>query len=673
MKRIKILIVICSLLCLLSGCKKNNKDNNFVFENNSRFQYNLDNPISFTEKNGCIWAVCKGKTTAECFDSKGKKIKEIELGKGEHTSLCVDNNYLVAFTYLANGSQITQYNLETNEMKTHMLPENITGAISMALTKDDIYLIYWDEDNSQHLDSEDECDYEEHEFDDGYVNMGECAVSINRSSYDVTKLPIENVISLYQISDDEIMYYAHDENKGYYLASFDCNKKVLGEKKYTESLGYIFGFAMDKDKVISEDFGQRRLVLSDVNDPDKKVDILDQVVYMTGNDIKYDNGKCYVLDEMTKDIVRIDCSSALANNKEITFYYTMSMEDPYSCGYSIKSKLLDEDEFALSVMAGDSSYDICMMDSSDPKAGEIRDKGAFYPLNEVPNVKEYLNMCHGYIKEAAINENSEIWMIPIAVDIPFIMYNKATCNSNGVDIEKIKDCGELLETVDALYDKENLREWYSINGFEIQQNLINQYNKEFILNTNVVNYNTDKFKRICELMKKHPADSDESLHTWISEESEHVDDLEGYYNNILFSLEHYYNVIGWDELPYSIFNAKGLPAIKEKQEKNYGKCIYLSVNQNSDNLEGVLNYISAYCKYMMDRNDTFMFKDNTKSPYSNTKLSKDIYSVYKKGDICFEMPNEIFWETYLDYQKEKMNFDELAEELNRKVKMYLNE
>lgn len=60
-------------------------------------------------------------------------------------------------------------------------------------------------------------------------------------------------------------------------------------------------------------------------------------------------------------------------------------------------------------------------------------------------------------------------------------------------------------------------------------------------------------------------------------------------------------------------------------------------------------------------------------PYPDSQLSEDLHEIYKNGGISFFIPEEIFWDDYLDYQDGKLSFKELAEELNRKVSMYLNE
>ena len=67
-----------------------------------------------------------------------------------------------------------------------------------------------------------------------------------------------------------------------------------------------------------------------------------------------------------------------------------------------------------------------------------------------------------------------------------------------------------------------------------------------------------------------------------------------------------------------------MPYVKDKDgnvvEKNYGNCIFLCVNPNSENLKNTLSYISNLCLYMMQQ------KDNPLNKNSESVL-KEIYKM----------------------------------------------
>lgn len=660
MKKLSLCLFCFFMVLSLSACGKTmeKKTKNSA---NQVFDYHLEHVVSFAEKDGNIWTICEDSEEAVCYDRKGKKVDSIELGEGEHSNLILYKNSLFAFTFTEEGPKLTEYDFQTKKRSVSSLPEKITGAASMAVTDDAVYLIYFKEDYEAR----------EENFED-YSYMGEYAVMIDRASYEEQKLDIDHAIAFYQISDTKLMYYAHD-NKGYYFTIYDTLKHAFGKKNYNNLPKYVFSFAADEAEknIFYTDSSDRRLVTVPVKETGQKTEFVNRIMAGSGNAIQYEKGNVYILDNITESMMRVNVSENLEKNRELTMYRTMSMEDPYGCGYTIHTEMLDEDEFALSVMAGDRDYDLCMIETKESKSGEIRDKGAFYPLNDIPGVKEYLDSCHAYIRETALDQNGDIWMLPIAVNIPFLLYNENACTENGIRMSDLKDVRRLLEIADRLYSNPDLRTWYSLNGYQMQQYMLNQYNADLIKNEEI-SYAAPEFQTVCELMKEHPADTDESLHTWL-EPSSQYDETGQYYEKLIFALSHYYDLGSYDAEAYEKLRALPLPELSEKKNRYYGTCTCLSVNPNSENLEEALNFISAFCRYMLDREDTYLFKDRKKLPFSGSALSADIYEIYKKGDITFELPEEIFWNTYQMYQDNKIVFSEMAKELKRKVEMYVHE
>ena len=111
----------------------------------------------------------------------------------------------------------------------------------------------------------------------------------------------------------------------------------------------------------------------------------------------------------------------------------------------------------------------------------------------------------------------------------------------------------------------------------------------------------------------------------------------------------------------------GMPYITDKQgnevQKNFGTCLFMCVNPNSDNLDETLEYISDYCAYMMQNNKNLLLKNND----SNFK------EIYENGEIVFEIPLDVFWNSYLDYIRGKQGYEKMVTDVNSKVNMYLNE
>lgn len=659
----KSILFLSVLMCCLSICAcGKSKPRKTISEKSTIFSYDIKNPISFEISGSNIWAVSRGSCKAVLYDDSGEKIREAYLGKGEHTNLCLLNNKMVYFSFYDKGPAVTELDLASNKRTVYYLPKDITSALSMAVTENEIYIIYWK--YNEHMDTENE------ETQSDFVSFGETAAVIDRKTHKTRKMNIKNAMSLYKISGSKIMYFVYDTNKGYCYTIYDTDKKTFSEKVPAGIKQYIFAFAYDKKDhyFITTSGSRRRLTAVDISGKKKKeVQIADDINAVTGNDIKYSKGNCYVLDDISKKIIRVSLKEAIngKKNQTLKLYRTMNMSDPYGCGYFIKTRTLDDEQFALSVMAGDKDYDLCMVNTDESKAKEIRDKGAFYPLDDVPGVSEYLNDCQDYVRKMACDSGGNVWMIPVDVDIPFLLYNE----NNISDVNSLEN---LFETADELYKDQNKREFYSLNGYQLQDYMLNAYNSSHEKDGRI-KYDTDSFKSICELMKEHPADTDKSLHTWIRETSGYEKDMKKYYNKYIISLSHYYDLSIYNKDMFKSLRAMPVPSVSKEASRNYGSCICLCVNPSSAHLNETLDYISSFCSYMRKRKDILFFKNTDELEFPKSRLAEDLYEIYKNGDLYFNFPDEILWNTYFKYQKGSIGFNDMASELERKVDVYLNE
>ncbi len=659
-------LYICIILCVLcfNGC---NKEKEITEKNQNRdevFSYGLEDASSFAVAGEDIYVSYIGKNEIEKIGRDGKKKESYDFGDGEHMYLMYCGNELLSFNYGEEGFSLEEMNLKTKERISRDIPNEYMGIKSTAVTEKNVYLIYQSEvyDSSQEMTRFDETD--------SYSYMGEKAVSFNRKTLEVKELPIDNVIFMYQISEEQLMFYAYDDIGGYYFVIYQTDTEKFGKKQYNNQFDAINGFAVREDKKTIVVGQGNKITAAEVDDEKTQTEFVQDVFIWYGNNLKCQGKDVYILDsdQDKNNILRMDYEKANHKNPEIHFYQTQIFEEPYGCGYKMFPIVLEEDEFALSVLAGDTDYDMCMMDSASSISREIRDQGAFYPLNEVENVMEYLDSCHPYIKEAAINENGEVWMLPISVSIPFLLYGSEACEKKGIEMENIEDYNSLIGEAEKLYENQALQEWYDINGFQIQNDLMLQYNSQYVKKGEKADYQSKEFENICSILKEKSVWENPVLHTFFV--SRTVVDKETYYNNFLFQLKT--SIYGLDKDDFLHLLAKETPKI-EKGMKNKGSCIYFCVNQNSKNLESTLSYISDYCKYMKTRNDTYMFREKSTYPFPDSSLTEDLYEIYSNAEICFELPSEIFWDKYTDFMNDKIDFTEFAEEVERKVNMYNNE
>ncbi len=642
-------------------------DPDAVFVNNT-FDYSLTEVCAFLASDDLVYAAFRDSPDIKVLDSSANVVKTLDLGEGYHSNLCKYQDTLYAFTYGETSVGITAYDLSADTYTYSPLNYEVKSALSMSAAENSLYLIYWSDELDENQKTV------RYDPNDGYIYMGEKAVSVDLDTMECSDVDIKNVICSKDCGENEIMYYAYDSIGGYYFTIYDTVTKKFGEKVYNNNLGYTFSFAYnsDDDSIIYSDGNSSKLTSLSLRPTDVRIDFLPNVFAASGNDIQMSGGDCYVLDSPSGTILRTDYSGAVRKDEEIAFYASgaYSSQIPYGCGYKINTTQLSDEEFAMNILAGNSDYDICMMSSGQDFSRNIRDKGAFYPLNDLPMVNEYLDACFPYLKEAATDENGAIWMIPVAVDIPCVVYQEDNCASRGITFDGGVSWENLFEKIEELYEDEAARDKYQFNGYMAARCIIDQYNRFYALDDNGVSYDTSLFRELCELLKKTDILSP-SLHTWLSSPS--YMELERFYEeDFILTLVYDYLTPVYDRTGYDRLRAAELPDI-DGETPSCADCYYFCVNENSENLSAALNYINTYCSYMLGRTDCLVFQDISKYMYADTPLGQDLHRIFSNAQVSFQLSSEIFWDDFQNYLDEKITLDEFITEVERKVRMFINE
>ena len=131
-------------------------------------------------------------------------------------------------------------------------------------------------------------------------------------------------------------------------------------------------------------------------------------------------------------------------------------------------------------------------------------------------------------------------------------------------------------------------------------------------------------------------------------------------------MEPYFSALGKSTL----LGVVPVPTI-EKDIPNVGTMTFMMVNPQSENLEDTLQYISAYAKYALKKENSFILADE--STYMDTPFAKDCYALYANGGIYFEMEDEIYLDTFTEYINGEIELEEMITEIERRRKVYLGE
>lgn len=131
------------------------------------------------------------------------------------------------------------------------------------------------------------------------------------------------------------------------------------------------------------------------------------------------------------------------------------------------------------------------------------------------------------------------------------------------------------------------------------------------------------------------------------------------------------------QLPYRIqqlalINDENLRAAPlPNNGKSAAVCTFLCVNPYSDRLPETLDFIGNIVSAMSAERNSYMFADQ--SIYEPTVIARDMYSIYQNGEICFQIPTEIYAEDFERYCTDEITLDQFIAEADRKLSAYLNE
>lgn len=321
---------------------------------------------------------------------------------------------------------------------------------------------------------------------------------------------------------------------------------------------------------------------------------------------------------------------------------------PFGCGRAIKAEKKPPDEFALSVLSQDRDYDICVLSTADDISRNIRDKGSFYALNDVKGVSEYIDGLFPTLREAAINEDGEIWMLPISMNVYCLL-----CDPNREsELPTILSAENVRELCGLLYKNDRDRTDISISSDIFSRMLI----QNLLLDNNELL--SDDFRSEIEKIKLIKNSPCFSADVWIPANNSILMN-EG--SDMLLMLSSSRGI------QQQLISA-GAEAFPLAGTPKTAECSFICVNPASKHLKETVAYISDLCAYMGNRQNSFMLSDIDK--YSEESSVRSLYEVYKNAELFFTIPDDVFYNDFLDYCSDSTEYSGFIKEADRKIKMY---
>lgn len=503
---------------------------------------------------------------------------------------------------------------------------------------------------------------------------GQKIIECITSSGDFKTVETEYPVAFTSRKDGGIIIYAFDKTGGYYFSEFKNNS--LGKKSYNNSYGLLSDidlFGNENDIIVCG--GNNHKLCAGAAEAGSGVsDVLENVFVYLPEDVKCNSNYIFFksgedIFSETKKVSRIS-SAAAKHRGKITVISSQYLPDmPFSNGFEINSEKLSADMFPTKILTMSDSFDISCFSSEAGYAKNMQSSGAFYALNDIEGVKEYIDGCFPYLKEACTNEKGQIWALPIKLDIPVIVYNKYNCENAGFKFDNDLTMNELSDIVYKAYE-DNLR--YDCIRYRFVESMLAQYLQ------NNDSFDTEQFRELAVFIKgkcsmdvfKFDPMIYSDMMTYSVDKKFGIADLvahpeyDGIYFTLLTTNEEQTTYISEDEN----ISAAPLPKLSPDY-KNNAVCTFLCINPGAGNLENAKNYISALTAELANKKNSMMLK--SKSSYTDNDYCRALREIYSDGQIYFAVPESIYYEGFDSYCSGGIDLETFIRDADEKMKIYL--
>lgn len=691
MKKIVAAALSALIAITLSSCKKDDNDNilntsmeRFVYENakteNTLYSvFDVDDSNALYILNGDstgIYSIEKYDENGNALDAISIDILSFEQGTEEQSDMTIYplgidiyGGKIYILCDVSNTFKVYEYDTSAEKILRSYAAENFSNVEKMEANADGIYLIGAMRGG----------EYVSEEFTDENGNgiLFECAQKIIECinvNGEFQRVETEYPAAFTARKNGGIIVYAFDKKGGYYFAEVKNNSPE--KKVYNNSYGLLSDidlFGGGNDIIVCG--GSNHKLCAGTAEANSGIsDVLENVSVYLPSDVQCNSNYIFFksgedIFSETEKVSRISAAAAKHKGKVNVISSQYLPDMPFSNGFEINSEQLSADMFPTKILTMSDSFDISCFSSEAGYAKNMQSSGAFYPLNEIEGVKEYIDGCFPYLKEACTNEKGQIWALPIRLDIPVIVYNKYNCENAGFDFENNL-------TLEGLYDivykahGDNLR--YDCIRFRFVESMLAQYLQ------NNDSFDTEQFRELAVFLKEKcsmdifnydPMIYSDMMSYNINKKLG-IDDLTDHaeYDRIYFTLLH----TNEEQTTYlsedENISAAPLPKLSPEY-KNNAVCTFLCINPGAGNLENAKNYISALTAELANKKNGMMLK--SKSSYTDNDYCRALWEIYSEGQIYFAVPSSIYYEGFDSYCAGGTDLETFIRDADEKMKIYL--
>ena len=657
MKKILALAVTTILLVNICGCEKQNGIEDKYTEIADFFAYeNVDynSPLAMAAGEGAelFTAEPTEDGTVVCkYDENGEIADKFPVTYMKIYDMYYSGN-LLYIGYAGNGcAAVDRLDLQTGEIGNVCEFEKLSDLRSISEIGGEIVAIGTDNSKSGL-----ECRYMINGYSQvEYSGRGIYSFKDGTVSEIVTDFPFEA-----EGFGNSVLIYGCNDDNGFYFRKYE--KGGLSEPSYTDQLGAVKSMcAFAEDSYITSAisrFNSSTVVAGNISGRGAAEIMPDIFIFGLGRrELAANDSFCWYLDDNGKTLMRIKLAAYYKGNKTLTLLCSnLSGANPFSCGYDIRLLRPGNDEAALKILSQDRDYDLCYLSSRDTISGNIRDKGSFYPLNDVPGISEYMDGLFPYIKEACMNESGEIWCVPVSSEVLTLFYNDEQCNALGFDMQSLST-ETYFDFIDRIKE-DGLEKSCGYSAYLYAEAYLTKYLSENDC------FDTPEFRQTAELFaNRFPYDSgtlnENHLDMEISSAIAFENEIDKFISEMTIDSRYLRNT------------SLRAAAVPYPTDGSTVSLIYLCVNPASDHLNDALDYIAALAQYTKTLKNVFLFTD--KSNYSDTAVADDMYGIFSGGKVGYAYSDDIYRSDFERYLTGGITLDEFITEADRKLSAYLNE
>ncbi|MDR2559266.1 MAG: hypothetical protein LBC86_06980 [Oscillospiraceae bacterium] len=616
------------------------------------------------------------------------------------SSMTIHDNFIY-FTernqFGSTSTRVFYYNIENEELKIITTLESFTNVRNIVFSGNFLYLHGRDVELLQNTNRP-------------HILFGDSVKSVNLITGDIETVFDESPIGIAGMDDDELMVYAYDENEGFYFLKHGTDVRIYNNLRNSINNFY---FNMFGDSSIIYSFGDF-LILTTLDESDIERELARDLYFLSSKPFVARSGFLFY---NTHSGIRRICVREMTLGTVLnmahtdpggTAYYTPVPVLP-ALGIQTRNMSIGYYDLAFRILSGDNEIDIYYLHSQHDISDNIRRRGAFYTLNDIPGIWEYLDAVFPYVRDAALDENGDIWMLPIALDTTLFLYNERLTAEFGIDIDSINTFKDLTFVINDLRERN-----IPVDSGAQYEWFFDRYFYQIMRNNN--GFNRNDFRTMAEFFYDYinfvkgewSFQNSQFLNAndfaydeyFVEIDGRRLWDWRGRYLftpqslslsrfniNLALSHEIYDDEMFFEQLK-SMYDGTGVynhiplnyihnrymkfPSISGMAESDI-TVEFIAVNPNSNNLDEVIEFLTRLIEYQMNLENSFILKD--RSTYTDRHYINDVYGIlnYKDNFIRFSISSDLIYDDFRAFLGDEITLDEYLNRVEFKINAYLNE